>query len=220
LDSFGYQRNLAQMKIHMEMLPCVICSVFKYDTQVLREQLMNVFGITRLNKELLLIANRRNGKTTAVLMMLCAIILWYPHVKIILFSQNMDHTRELMSSLTQMLRYHPETRKMVPANPGTKILVLKNPNNPGDIRTVLGISQRSVSIVAIRINLYQDCCRSDVCALSIENGVVGDDGTWFSFSIVHILLFLVNYASSVLLLLQQAQLTVLSDILHTNPPQE
>lgn len=157
LDSFGYQRNLAQMKMHMEMLPCVICSVFKYDAQVLREQLMNVFGITRLNKELLLIASRRNGKTTAVLMMLCAILLWYPCVKIILFSQNMDHTRELMSSLTQMLRSHPETRKMIPANPGTKKLVLKNPNDPSDIRTVLGISQRAVSItiiIIVIINLY------------------------------------------------------------------
>lgn len=148
LDEFGFVRRRTQIDLHNWMFSCVVTSIFGSDTEQLSEEIKKQFGLVKLIQEVLIVAARRNGKTTTLQLMVSAMLKNIPHCKVILFSQGLRNAQEALSGIMSMVSYNPVTYSMIQHPTSSQKLILINPLDPNDARRALCLPSSGVSYIS------------------------------------------------------------------------
>jgi len=95
-EHIGYRRSMQQRKFHKAFVTAILPKIFGSDLYKYIGRLMKWLDITDIRSDVLVLAIRRSGKTTAVAIFAAAVALTIPDMEVSIYSTCLRTSRKLM----------------------------------------------------------------------------------------------------------------------------
>ncbi len=118
------------------MINALLPLIYKHDMEANRKRLLEMLGLDEIRQEIIILADRRRGKTWAVSMTLAAIMICIPGVTIAVFGVAKRASQRMMQITREFIDSHPLGRKMVVVRANQEELFLKFPTDNDLVRTL------------------------------------------------------------------------------------
>lgn len=110
LDNFGYVRNADQVEFHRHLFLATIDKFYGAAWSTEMHRVMKIYGITEIQRHVIMLARRRLGKTVAVCQFQAAKMICIPGETDIVLSTNQRISLMIMQEVMKMLGKHEESR--------------------------------------------------------------------------------------------------------------
>jgi len=153
LDSFGYERFEEQRVFHREMTKAIIAHIFRDDLDEHVDALLLQFRCTQFCSELMIISQRRKGKTFSVAMFAAAVMIALdaynePFVQSI-FSTGRRASQKLLDLVYRMLIRIPGAAASIETH-NMEALSIRGPYGPTDVRQLFSYPSKVRGFVRAR----------------------------------------------------------------------
>lgn len=128
--------------LHKWMFGCILPIIFGDGISSNMESLRKEYSLEKIVQELIIIAGRRSGKTTAVQIFVAACMLHIPGFIGLAFAMVLRTARSMIAGIQKFLAGHPLGVKMMTESKMDSI-TLVNPNDSSDVRTCMCLPSRS-----------------------------------------------------------------------------
>ncbi len=123
-----------QKTMHSHMISALLPLIYGDELEQHRERLLKILRLDKISQELIILADRRRGKTWGVALLVAAALICIPAVEIVIFSLAQRIAEKMLMLVDKFLATHAEGRKMLIRPHTQQKLTLKGPYGPDDVR--------------------------------------------------------------------------------------
>jgi hypothetical protein len=113
LDSFGLKRSEDQKLFHRNFLVACLPKIYGTEWDQHKRRVLEEFGMTTIDFEVMIITPRRWGKTVSVATFVTAVLLCVPGIEIGIFSTGSRASGSLMEKIISYLDHIPGSRERI-----------------------------------------------------------------------------------------------------------
>lgn len=146
LDEFeGYQRSTTQMQMHDEMIAAILPRIYGDDLSTNIDRLLQKLHRTEIRQEVLIVAQRRLGKSFGTAIFATSCLVAIPNIRIAVLGTTRDSARRIIQIVHNLVEHHAQARDMM-IRPTSVDKVRLRSSTQGDVRVLESYAGKSRSV--------------------------------------------------------------------------